>query len=66
MQKGKRLNREMAIVTYLFMVLFLVMAGYIMWFAVHDAEQVLKHPCNTRQAQMTKHVCQGSILSAVE
>ncbi len=64
MQKGKRLNREMAIVTYLFMVLFLVMAGYIMWFAVHDAEQVLNHPGNKRQELMAKRVRRGSILSA--
>ena len=54
----------MAIVTYLFMILFLVMAGYIVWFAVHDAEQVLNHPSNKRQELMAKRVKRGSILSA--
>ncbi len=35
-----------------------------MWFAVHDAEQVLNHPGNKRQELMAKRVRRGSILSA--
>lgn len=64
MQKGKRLNHEMAIVTYLFMILFLIMAGYVVWFVIRDSDQILNNPGNKRQELMAKRVTRGSILSA--
>ncbi|MBO5489321.1 MAG: penicillin-binding protein 2 [Eubacterium sp.] len=62
-KKSKRLNREMAVVTYLFMIIFIVMAGYLVYFVIHDSEQVLNNPQNKRQTLMAKRVKKGSILS---
>lgn len=54
----------MAIVTYLFMILFLIMAGYVVWFVMHDTDQVLNNPRNKRQELLAKRVTRGTILSA--
>ena len=62
-KKNKKLNREMAVVTYLFLVLFLVMAGYVVYFVLHDSDQVLNNPQNQRQELMAKRVKKGSVLS---
>ena len=61
---GKRQNREMAVVTYIVMVLFLVMAGYLVYFVVHDSDTVLNNSYNKRQDLLAKRVTKGSILSA--
>ena len=61
---GKHLNREMALVTYLFMALFLVMAGYMIWFVMHDTDQILNNPGNKRQELLAKRVTRGRILSS--
>lgn len=60
----RRLNREMAVVTYIFLILFLVMAGYFIYFVVHDSDQVLNNSANKRQELLAKRVTRGSILSA--
>lgn len=62
-KKGRRLNREMATVTYIFMVLFLIMAGYIVYFVLHDSDKVLNNSYNKRQDLLAKRVTKGSILS---
>lgn len=59
----KRQNREMAVVTYIVMILFLVMAGYIVYFVVHDSDTVLNNSYNKRQDLLAKRVTKGSILS---
>lgn len=61
---GNRINREMALVTYLFLILFLVMAGFMVYFVVHDSEEVLNNPNNKRQELLAKRVKRGSILSS--
>lgn len=60
----KKMNREMAVVTYLFMILFLIMAGYIVYFVVHDSDKVLNNPQNKRQELLAKRVTKGSILAS--
>lgn len=55
----KKMNREMAVVTYLFMILFLIMAGYIVYFVVHDSDKVLNNPQNKRQELLAKASYQG-------
>ena len=40
-EKGRGINREMALVTYLFIILFLIMAGYLIYFVVMDSDTVL-------------------------
>lgn len=37
-KKHKRMNREMATVTYLVMALFVFMAGYVIWFLSGDTD----------------------------
>ena len=60
---GKRQNREMAVVTYIVMVLFFVMAGYLVYFILHDSDDVVNNSYNKRQELLAKRVKKGSILS---
>ena len=62
-EKGRGINREMALVTYLFIILFLIMAGYLIYFVVMDSDTVLNNPNNKRQELMAKRVTKGSILA---
>ena len=60
---GKKMNREMALITYLVLALFFVMAGYIVFFVFHDADKVLGSPQNKRQELLAKRVTRGSVLA---
>ncbi len=60
---GKRLNREMAVITYVVLALFLIMAGYVMYFVLMDSDKVLNNSYNKRQDLLAKRVTKGSILS---
>ncbi len=62
-KQNKKQNREMAVVTYIVMVLFLVMAGYVVYFVMHDSDEVLNNSYNNRQELLAKRVTKGSILS---
>ena len=62
LKKSKRLNREMAAVTYIFMVLFFILAGYVVYFVLHDSDKVLNNSYNKRQDLLAKRVTKGSIL----
>lgn len=53
----------MATVTYLFMVLFVCMAGYVIWFLSGDTDRILNNPNNKRQELLAERVVKGSILS---
>lgn len=59
----KKQNREMAVVTYLVMILFFIMAGYIVYFIIHDSDNVINNSYNKRQDLLAKRVTKGSILS---
>lgn len=60
---GKRLNREMAVITYIIIALFLVMIGYVIYFMIKDSDKVLNNSYNRRQELLAEHVTKGSILS---
>ena len=63
-EKGsKRQNREMAVVTYLVMAIFFILAGYMVYFIIHDSDQVLNNSANKRQELLAKRVPKGKILS---
>ena len=62
-KKHKRMNREMATVTYLVMALFVFMAGYVIWFLSGDTDRILNNSYNKRQDLMAERVTKGSILS---
>ena len=63
-EKGsKRQNREMAVVTYLVMAIFFILAGYMVYFIIHDSDQVLNNSANKRKELLAKRVTKGKILS---
>ena len=57
------MNWEMAAVTYFFMILFVLMAGYVIWFLSGDTDQILNNPQNKRQDLLAERIKKGSILS---
>ncbi len=58
------MNREMAMVTYIILFLFIFMAGYVIWFLSGDTDRILNNPQNRRQELMAQRVTRGRILSA--
>lgn len=62
-KKRKRMNREMAAVTYIFMFLFVFMASYVIWFLMGDTDKILNNPQNKRQELLAERIQKGSILS---
>lgn len=57
-------NREFAVITYLFLGLFLLMIGYFVYFQVFRSEDVINSPYNKRQDTFAGHVVRGEILSS--
>lgn len=53
----------MATVTYIFMFLFVFMAGYVIWFLSGDTDKILNSTYNKRQDLLAERVTKGSILS---
>ena len=58
-----RANREFAIVTYSFLAIFLALIGYITYFQVFRAEDVINNPYNKRQALFADSMIRGDIIS---
>lgn len=66
-RKAKRaVNREYAIVSYFFVLIFLALAGYMVYFNGVLREDVINSPYNTRQNQFQERILRGSIVSADE
>lgn len=63
-KRNKKTNREMAIVTYLFLGLFLVMIGFLVKFLAGDMNALLNNQYNKRQDLLAEQITKGSILSA--
>lgn len=63
-KKRKRANREMAIVTYIVLALFLVMSGFVGKFLFEDNGEILNNRYNKRQDLLAEQIVKGSILSA--
>ena len=62
--KGKGKNREFAVVTYLFVGMFIMMMGYFAYFQVFLSEDFINSPYNTRQNTFAEHVVRGEVRSA--
>ncbi|MBR1635171.1 MAG: penicillin-binding protein 2 [Lachnospiraceae bacterium] len=58
------INREFAIVTYGFLLLFLCMAGYFIYFVGYAGEDFIDSPYNPRLSQLSEHIIRGDILAA--
>lgn len=63
-KQKKFTNKEFTRVTYIFVVLFLVMGGYLVYFNVVKSKEVINSPYNVRQDLMAKRVTRGKILDS--
>ena len=64
-KKLKRpVNREYTIVSYFFVLIFLSLAGYMVYFNAVEREDVISSPYNTRQNQFQERILRGSLISA--
>ena len=61
---NRKKNREFAVITYLFVGLFLILIGYFAYFQIYKSEDFINSPYNTRQETFAEHVVRGNILSA--
>jgi peptidoglycan glycosyltransferase len=61
-KKRRAINREFAIVTYCFVALFMCLMGYVVYFNVVRAGDLIKSPYNERLDTLAKRVTRGSIL----
>lgn len=61
--KGKK-NREFAVVTYSFLVVFFCLIGYFVYFQLEQSEEFINNPYNKRQDLFTRSVSRGEIYSA--
>ncbi len=52
------------IIFYLFLALFCLMIGYMVWFQIFRSDSVISSPYNTRQDLYAEHVIRGDILSS--
>lgn len=61
-KKKKSSNKEFVRVTYFFVVLFLVMMGYIVYFNAVKSKDIINSPYNVRLDSMSDRVVRGKIL----
>lgn len=57
-------NREYAIISYLFVGIFVALAGYVIYFNAVKSEEFINSPYNTRQDTFSDRVIRGSIVSS--
>lgn len=58
-----RENREIGHITYLFVGMFLVLIGYLMYFTQFKSSDIINNSYNSRQDLLAQKVVRGSILS---
>lgn len=62
--KKREENREFAVITYLFVGMFILMMGYFAYFQIFRSEDFINSPYNTRQNTFAEHVVRGEIRSS--
>ncbi len=62
-QPGLR-NRETNMVSFLFVALFMLMAGYLIWFSAVQAPHIINNPYNKRIDNQEKKIVRGKILAS--
>ncbi|MBR0145372.1 MAG: penicillin-binding protein 2 [Eubacterium sp.] len=60
-EKNKRKNRPIVLMTYVFVLVFLGLFGYVIYFLVKDADRVVANTGNRRQDVMAEVVQRGEI-----
>ena len=63
-QASKRGNAQIIMVTYSVIIVFMCMAGYLIYFMVHDSSEVINNPYNKRRNILAERVVRGSIYSS--
>ncbi len=63
-RKNSSQNKEFAVVTYLFLTIFLGMIAYFTYFQIEKSEAFINSPYNARQDQFADQVIRGKIVSA--
>lgn len=61
-KKKKMMNKELTRVTYIFVTLFLVMIGHLVYFNVFESKDVINSVYNVRQDILADRVVRGKIL----
>lgn len=61
-KKKKMMNKELTRVTYLFVTLFLVMIGHLVYFNIFESKDVINSVYNVRQDILADRVVRGKIL----
>ena len=64
MKEGKRGNRQILWLTYCITIVFLCMAGFLVYFMAVQSRKIINNPYNKRQEVLAKKVRKGKILSA--
>lgn len=57
-------SRDFMIITYVFLAVFILMIGYLVYFQVFKSETVISSSYNSRQDLYAEHVIRGDILSS--
>ncbi len=60
----KKRNRELVRVSYLFVVMFLSLAGYLIYFNIYKIDEINSNVNNTKQESKQEQIIRGSILSS--
>nr|WP_275982028.1 penicillin-binding transpeptidase domain-containing protein [Ohessyouella blattaphilus] len=60
-REKKDRNRQFAFVTYSFVAVFLCLIGYLVYFNVVRADEVVRSPYNARQDNYAKYITRGTI-----
>ncbi len=63
-KEKRKKNRELTIVTYSFLIVFVLLIGYLVKFIMNDNSEMLSNPYNRTQDLFAERVERGSILSA--
>ena len=63
-RKNKIKNQPIVFMTYVMVLTFMALFGYIIYFMVHDADKVVADSQNKRQDSFDKFVVRGEILSS--
>lgn len=61
-KSGRMTNKELTRVTYIFVTLFLVMMGYLVYFNIVKSKEVVNSTYNIRQDLMAERVTRGNIV----
>lgn len=56
-------NKEFAVITYMFVGMFMILMGYFAYFQIFRSEDFINSPYNSRQNKFSEHVIRGDILS---